>query len=125
MEALGFKPKPESDKRVHHDAARADTNHPTRFPFGSESGGFRGSGFGCWGGGGSRGLFAAFLRDARGRFAAFMRNARGVCFLQAPAIKLEGVRSFVSSVRAQVCRLLSRSGRSEARRCNPIECLAP
>ena len=28
MEALGFKPKPESDKRAHHDAARADTMQP-------------------------------------------------------------------------------------------------
>ena len=47
MEARGLKPKPEADKRAHHDAARADTNHPTRanfscFPKGSESGGFQG-----------------------------------------------------------------------------------
>ena len=116
---VGFyrpKPKPESDKRAHHDAACADANHPTREILGCfliravNPEGFRvvGLGVGVW-----WVLAGAFLKDARGRIAAFMRNARGGHFvLQTPAVKLADVRSLASSVRAQVCRVLCRSGRS-------------
>ena len=75
MEALGFKPKP-----PQHDAARSDTNHPTRAGTfrGLESGGFQGCGFkGSWGRV-VRGLSAASLKGARGVSAAFVHNARGV-----------------------------------------------
>ena len=122
MEALGFKPKP-----PQHDAARSDTNHPTRAGTfrGLESGGFQGCGFnkGSWGRV-VRGLFAASLKGARGVCAAFVHNARGVsaAFLcdvpgatavfcsnargvhfRMPAVLPERVRSCVSSsVREQV-----------------------
>ena len=52
MEALGFKPKPPP-----HDAARSDTNHPTRAGTfrGPESGRFQGCGFKGFGAGVVRG----------------------------------------------------------------------
>ena len=66
VEALGFKPKPESDKRAHHDTARA-TTRPEQKPFrGLESGGFQGCGFKGFWGVAVRGLFAASLKGARG-----------------------------------------------------------
>ena len=81
MEALGFKPKPESDKRAHHDAARADTNHPTRAGTfrGLESGGFQGCGFKGFWRSVVRGLFAASSLGPRGVSVAFVFNARGLC----------------------------------------------
>ena len=109
MEALGFKPKPPP-----HDAARSDTNHPTRAETfrGLESGGFQGCGFKGFGFGAVMGLFAALWKGARGDTAALVRNARGIQ-LFVPALLPEGRRSFVvSSVRAQVGSLLCRSGRS-------------
>ena len=65
MEALGFKPKP-----PHLDAARSDTNHPTRAGTfrGLESGGFQGCGFKGFWGTVVKGLFAASLKRARGGF---------------------------------------------------------
>ena len=73
MEALGFKPKPPL-----HDAARSDTNHPTRAGTfrGLESGGFQGCGFKGFGAGVVRGLFAALWKGARGGSAALVCDAR-------------------------------------------------
>ena len=132
MEALGFKPKPPP-----HDAARSDTNHPTRSGTfrGPESGSFQGCGFKGFGAGVVRGLFAALWKGVRGgsaalvcdaRGAVFCSNARGVQF-SAPALLPEERRSFVSSsVRVQVGSLLCRSGRSEVRRCNArVPCVPP
>ena len=63
MEALGFKPKPPP-----HDAARSDTNHPTRAGTfrGPESGRFQGRGFKGFGAGVVRGLFAALWKGGGG-----------------------------------------------------------
>ena len=134
MEALGFKPKPPP-----HDAARSDTNHPTRAGTfrGLDSGGFQGCGFKGFGAGVVRGLFAALWKgarggsaalvcDARGATAVFCLNARGVQF-SVPALLPEGRRSFVSSsVRVQVGSLLCRSGRSKVRRCYArVPCVSP
>ena len=111
MEALGFKPKPPP-----HDAARSDTNHPTRAGTfrGPESGGFQGCGFKGFGAGAVRGPVRGAVErraggfrgvwcvDARGATAVFCSNARGVQFF-VPALLPEERRSFVSSsVRVQV-----------------------
>ena len=135
MEALGFKPKPPP-----HDAARSDTNHPTRSGTfrGPESGGFQGCGFKGFGAGVVRGLFAALWKgarggsaalvcDARGATAVFCSNARGVQF-SVPALLPEERRSFVIVVSASAGRQPSvyRSGRSEVRRCNArVPCVPP
>ena len=142
---MGFKPKP-----PHHDAARSDTNHPTRAGTfkGLESGRFQGWEFkGFWGKvvrglfaaslKGARGVSAAFVHSARGVSAAFLSNARGAtavfcsnargAHFRTPAVPPVRVRPFVSSsVREQVGSLLCRSGRSEVRRCNArAPCVPP
>ena len=121
MEALGFKPKPPL-----HDAARSDTNHPTRAGTfrGLESGRFQGCGFKGFGAGVVRGLFAALWKgarggsaalvcDARGATAVFCSNARGVRVqFSVPALLPERRRSVVSS--------------SKVRRCNArVPCVPP
>ena len=115
---VGFyrpKPKPESDKRAHHDAACADANHPTREILGCfliravNPEGFRVVGLGVGVVGSRGGVLEGRAGADRGVYA---ERAGGHFVLQTPAVKLADVRSLASSVRAQVCRVLCRSGRS-------------